>query len=53
MSKYMKDTDRYGKIWIWTAAVVVLMVPVAICIYYNAWPEGTAVLMGLRGVAPI
>lgn len=53
MSKYMKDTDRYGKIWIWTAAVVVLMVPVAICIYYNAWPEGTAVLKGLLGVAPI
>ena len=53
MSKYMKDTDRYGKIWIWIAAVVVLMVPVAICIYYNAWPEGTAVLKGLLGVAPI
>ena len=53
MSKYMKDTDRYGKIWIWTAAVVVLMVPVVICIYYNAWPEGTAVLKGLLGVAPI
>lgn len=53
MSKYMKDTDRYGKIWIWTAAVVILMVPVAICIYYNAWPEGTAVLKGLLGVAPI
>lgn len=49
----MKDTDRYGKIWIWTAAVVVLMVPVVICIYYNAWPEGTAVLKGLLGVAPI
>lgn len=53
MSKYMKDTDRFGKIWIWTAAVVVLMVPVAICVYYNAWPEGTAVLKGLLGVAPI
>ncbi|MBO5259493.1 MAG: hypothetical protein J6B26_03800 [Agathobacter sp.] len=53
MSKYMKDTDRYGKIWIWTAAVVVLMVPAVICIYYNAWPEGTAVLKGLLGVAPI
>ncbi len=53
MSDYMKKTDWYGKIWIWTAVVVVLMVPVAICLYYNAWPQGTAVLKGLLGVAPI
>jgi len=53
MSKYMKDTDRYGKIWIWTAVVVVLMVPVAACLRYNAWPEMQAVLKGLLGVAPI
>ena len=53
MRNYMQDTDRYGKIWIWTAVVVVMMVPVAICLYYNAWPEATAVLKGLLGVAPI
>ena len=53
MSQYMKDTDRYGKLWIWTAVVVVLMVPVAACVYYNAWPELTGVLKGLLGVAPI
>ena len=53
MSKYMRDTDRYGKIWIWTAVVLVLMVPVAICVRYNAWPQLTAVLKGLLGVAPI
>ena len=53
MSTYMKNTDKYGKIWIWTAVVVVLFVPVAICLYYNAWPEATAVLKGLLGVAPI
>ena len=53
MSDYMKKTDFYGKIWIWTAAVVVLFVPVAICLYYNAWPSMTAVLKGLLGVAPI
>ena len=53
MSDYMKKTDFYGKIWIWTAAVVVLFVPVAICLYYNAWPSATAVLKGLLGVAPI
>ena len=53
MSEYMKKTDLYGKIWIWTAAVVILFVPVAICLYYDAWPQATAVLKGLLGVAPI
>ena len=53
MRDYMKDTDRYGKIWVYTAVLVVLAVPCAICLYYNAWPEATAVLKGLLGVAPI
>ena len=53
MKNYMKETDRLGKIWIWTACVVVMMVPVAACVYYSAWPELTAVLKGLLGVAPI
>lgn len=53
MSNYMKETDRYGKIWVWTAVVVILMVPAAICVYYDAWPPMTAVLKGLLGVAPI
>lgn len=53
MSNYMKKTDWYGKIWIWSAAVIVMMVPVIICLKYNAWPEATAVLKGLLGVAPI
>ncbi|MBR6628256.1 MAG: hypothetical protein IKL04_09865 [Lachnospiraceae bacterium] len=53
MSEYMKKTDLYGKIWIWSAVVVILFVPVAVCLYYNAWPQGTAVLKGLLGVAPI
>lgn len=53
MSNYMKKTDFYGKIWVWTAVAVVLMVPVAICLYYDAWPQGSAILKGLLGVAPI
>ena len=53
MSDYMKKTDLYGKIWIWTAAVVITLVPIVICLYYDAWPQGTAVLKGLLGVAPI
>ncbi len=46
-------THFWGRIWIWTAVVVVLAVPMAACLYYKAWPQGTAVLKGLLGVAPI
>lgn len=53
MNNYLKKTDIYGKIWIWTAALVVIMVPVAVCVAYNAWPPITAVLKGLLGVAPM
>lgn len=53
MSDYMKKTDTYGKIWVWTAVVVVIMVPLLISVYYDAWPEFTAVFKGLLGVAPI
>ena len=53
MNDYMRKTDLYGKIWIWTAVFVVLMVPIAICVYYDAWPSATAVFKGLLGVAPI
>ena len=53
MSDYMKKTDWYGKLWIWTGTVFILCVPIAACVYYNAWPEMTAVLKGLLGVAPI
>ena len=53
MEKFNEKTDFYGKIWIWTAVVMLLMIPVSICVYYNAWPDGAAVLKGLLGVAPI
>lgn len=50
---YDEQTHLYGKIWIWTAVVVVLSVPVIISIHYNCWPGITPVLKGLLGVAPI
>jgi hypothetical protein len=49
----LQKTDVYGKIWIWTAAVVILLVPVVICLAYNAWPSAANVLKGLLGVAPL
>ncbi|OJF77564.1 MAG: hypothetical protein BKP49_00850 [Treponema sp. CETP13] len=51
--EYNLKSHVYGKIWIWTAVVVVLLVPVAICVNYDAWPNLGAVGKGLLGVAPI
>lgn len=53
MNQYSEKTFQYGRLWIWTAVVVVLMVPAAICLYYHSWPAGSAILKGLLGVAPI
>lgn len=36
-----------------TAVFLMVMVPVLICVYYNAWPEINGVLRGLLGVAPV
>lgn len=52
-STYNDKSHVYGRVWILTALVLLLMVPTTICLYYGAWPEGTAVLKGLLGVAPI
>ena len=50
---YDEMSHLYGRMWIWSAVVVVLFVPVAACLKFNAWPDGAAVLKGLLGVAPI
>lgn len=51
--EYTKLTHKRGQIWIWSALTIILFVPVAICIKYNAWPSMISVLKGLLGVAPI
>ncbi len=50
---YEESTYFFGKIWIWSAAVLFILVPISICIYYQAWPGFAPVLKGLLGVAPI
>lgn len=50
---YLDQSHRLGRIWILSALGLLLAVPAAICLYYDAWPSGTAVLKGLLGVAPI
>lgn len=50
---YDELSHLYGQIWIWSAVILLLCVPVAICVYYDAWPGLTPVFKGLLGVAPI
>lgn len=53
MRDYKESVHFYGRIWVATAIFLLLMAPVAVCVYYNAWPELRHVLTGLLGVAPI
>ena len=52
-SAYEDSVHIYGRIWTGLALLLMILVPVAICIYYNAWPPLTAVLQSLIGVAPM
>lgn len=54
MKKTYDDmTHIYGRIWMLTALLLIFMVPISTCLYYNVWPELNDVLKGLLGVAPI
>lgn len=53
MKSYNDSVHFYGRMWVAAGILLMLMVPVSICLYYNAWPEATYVLKGLLGVAPI
>lgn len=54
MNKTYNDSIHFwGRIWTATAIFMLLMAPAAICLYYDAWPEGQYVLKGLLAVAPI
>ena len=50
---YYDATHFYGRIWTVCAVVMLTLVPVGICVYFDAWPPITNVLKGLLGVAPI
>ncbi|MEA5014145.1 MAG: hypothetical protein VB099_06245 [Candidatus Limiplasma sp.] len=52
-SEYENSVHVYGRIWMALALMLMLAVPVAICVYYDAWPEGQYLLKGLLGVAPM
>lgn len=50
---YMDSVHFTGRIWMLSALALLLSVPVAICVYYSAWPRGAELLKGMLGVAPI
>lgn len=52
-SPYEEKLHLYGRIWMGLALTLMIASPVAICVYYNAWPPITAVLKALLGVAPM
>ena len=53
MKNYNDSVHFYGRIWVALGIFLMLMVPISICVYYNAWPELQYVIKGLLGVAPI
>ena len=53
MNNYMDKTHFYGRIWTILAVCSFLLGPIAICIYYDAWPGFMPVFKGLLGVAPV
>jgi hypothetical protein len=49
---YLDSIHFTGRIWMAAALLALLMVPIAISIYYNAWPVFGVFMMGFMGIAP-
>lgn len=52
-STYEERQYVYGRIWVAVVLLLMILTPVAICVYYNAWPPLTSVFKALLGVAPM
>lgn len=50
---YNDKVHTWGRLWGVTAFCVLIGVPVAICLYNNAWPKGEIVLKALLSVIPM
>lgn len=50
---YIDGTHFWGRIFMVTAICVMIAVPVAICVKYNAWPTFNQIFTGLLKVIPI
>jgi len=49
---YFDNVHVYGKIWMFSALLILLAVPAGISIYYNAWPLFNVLMIGMLGIAP-
>lgn len=50
---YIDSVHIWGRLWSVGALIVLFMVPVAFCLYYNAWPEAGMVFKAFMKVAPM
>ena len=50
---YLSQVHTWGRVWGFTAAVVILMFPVAVALVFNVAPNLNGMLKGLLGVAPM
>lgn len=50
---YFDKVHTWGRIWSITALAVLMLVPITICVYYNAWPAAQDVFKALIKVIPL
>lgn len=50
---YEDSVHLWGRIWMLTAGAMMVLFPLAACLYFNAWPDGHGLLMGALGVVPM
>ena len=53
LSAYENQVHKAGRLWAGMALAIMLMIPAAICIYFDAWPPLSALLKALAGVLPM
>lgn len=53
MKTYFDKAHQWGRIWCVSALCFLLCIPLAMCVYFNAWPEFSGVLKGLLAIIPL
>lgn len=50
---YGDSVHFYGRVWTIAGLLILMMVPAAVCLKYNAWPEFSGFFKGFIGIAPM
>jgi len=50
---YENSVHKWGRIWMVSALMIIVSVPVFFCIINDSWPDISKVISGLIGVAPL